>query len=357
MEGFINEKVYDIDTKEKLLDIIQSKEARENFLEFIYDHHSELEKWLTYYQERSRIRIIEWLRHNHFHFVFEEDLDIPRQLMEKIKKELFQPKASKDVINARKTLASKAKTYYSNEALNPRPKRGRPPKQIQKAEAEPQITIDIYTAVPQGLRGFLFSPELQGGFSSKFGFGEDLFSGRRLGSASETDISADSINQKLAALRDLSSKWAESENKKSKNSSKKQDELDDDNFDDDFDDDDDDDFEDKSPRKAKAAKSTAVTSKRPVGKSAQASKVPTKAKTSAKRTFPKQPTKAVTASKAKAPSSATSSKGKTKTSQTPSAKKAKPVVKGASKKVIKKLATTASKKTPLRPIMKLKKKH
>ncbi|MCE2983533.1 MAG: UPF0158 family protein, partial [Parachlamydia sp.] len=34
MEGFVNEKVYDIDTKEKLLDIIQSKEARENFLEF-----------------------------------------------------------------------------------------------------------------------------------------------------------------------------------------------------------------------------------------------------------------------------------------------------------------------------------
>jgi hypothetical protein len=28
MEGFVNEKVYDIDTKEKLLDVIQSKEAR-----------------------------------------------------------------------------------------------------------------------------------------------------------------------------------------------------------------------------------------------------------------------------------------------------------------------------------------
>ena len=62
MEGFINEKVYDIDTKEKLLDIIQSREARENFLEFIYDHHAEFEKWQLYYQERSRVRIIEWLR-------------------------------------------------------------------------------------------------------------------------------------------------------------------------------------------------------------------------------------------------------------------------------------------------------
>ncbi len=42
MEGFVNEKVYDIDTKEKLLDIIQSKDARDNFLEFIFDHHNEL---------------------------------------------------------------------------------------------------------------------------------------------------------------------------------------------------------------------------------------------------------------------------------------------------------------------------
>ena len=61
MEGFVNEKVYDIDTKEKLLDIISSKEARENFLEFIFDHHAELERWQGYYQERFRIRIIEWL--------------------------------------------------------------------------------------------------------------------------------------------------------------------------------------------------------------------------------------------------------------------------------------------------------
>src|SRR4029078_421584 len=82
MEGFVNEKVYDIDTKEKLLDIIQSKEARSNFLEFIYDHHTELEKWQLYYQERSRVRIIEWLRQHHFHFVFEEDLDLPKSLIE-----------------------------------------------------------------------------------------------------------------------------------------------------------------------------------------------------------------------------------------------------------------------------------
>ncbi|MEI8364899.1 MAG: UPF0158 family protein [Parachlamydiaceae bacterium] len=214
MEGFINEKVYDIDTKEKLLDIIQSKEARENFLDFIYDHHSEMEKWQTFYQERSRIRIIEWLRTNNFHFVFEEDLDLPRLLVEKIKKELFQTKIGKDIQNARKGLFAKAKTYYSSEALNPRPKRGRPPKQVLKVEVEHQVTTDIYTTVPNGIRGFLYIPDLHSAssasFSAKLGAEGDIFSTRR-NSSSDNDLSMDSFNQKLEALRSISSKWKDSE--------------------------------------------------------------------------------------------------------------------------------------------------
>ena len=89
MEGFVYEKVYDIDTKEKLLDIISMKDARENFLEFIYDNLAELEKWQLYYQERSRIRIIEWLRNFNINFVFEEDLDLNKIVMEKLKTETF----------------------------------------------------------------------------------------------------------------------------------------------------------------------------------------------------------------------------------------------------------------------------
>src|SRR3984957_16863417 len=104
MEGFVNEKVYDIDTKEKLLDIIQAKDAREHFLEFIYDHETELEKWQQYYQERSRVRIIEWLRNNQYQFVFEEDLEMPRAIVEKLKVHLFDPKVSKDLATARQAL-------------------------------------------------------------------------------------------------------------------------------------------------------------------------------------------------------------------------------------------------------------
>ena len=101
MEGFVNEKVYDIDTKEKLLDVIQSKEARENFLEFIYDHLTELEKWQQYYVERSRIRIIEWLRSQNIQFVFEEDLDLNKNMMEKIKRHLFDTKVPKELASVR----------------------------------------------------------------------------------------------------------------------------------------------------------------------------------------------------------------------------------------------------------------
>lgn len=211
MEGFVNEKVYDIDTKEKLLDIIQSKEARDNFLEFIYDHHSELEKWQQYYQERSRIRIIEWLRLNHFHFVFEEDLDLPKQMIEKLKQSLFETRVSKEVLNARKALVTKAKMYYSNEALNPRPKRGRPPKQAAKQEIEPQVTIDIFTTVPPAVRPFLFTPELSSSsafsiFSSKFESEEDYFTRRQTPENGEA-----SLSQKLASLRALSAKWMDTQ--------------------------------------------------------------------------------------------------------------------------------------------------
>jgi hypothetical protein len=215
MEGFVNEKVYDIDTKEKLLEIIQSKEARENFLEFIYDHHSELEKWQQYYQERSRIRIIEWLRQNHFEFVFEEDIDLPRDMVEKVKGQLFESKAGKEVANARKTLIAKAKTYYSNEALNPRPKRGRPPKQIAKAEVEPQMTQDLYTMVPAHARPFLFIPEYSHGtsiiFSQKFENEEQLLARKKAPSAGDFGINIETLNQKLLAIRSLSHRWAEEE--------------------------------------------------------------------------------------------------------------------------------------------------
>ncbi len=226
MEGFINEKVYDIDVKEKLADIIQSKEARENFLEFIYDHEAELEKWQQYYQERSRIRIIEWLRHNSFRFVFEEDLDLAPSLIEKLKQNLFNTKVSKDLVTARGLLEGRAKTYYSNEALNPRPKRGRPPKQVSKPESEPQITNDFYMTIPSEVRPFLYSPDITHvssiTFSSKFDSDEEFRARLKTAPKTENLTNLEVISKKLNSLSNLSKKVSAIETEKSveKSSSK-----------------------------------------------------------------------------------------------------------------------------------------
>ncbi len=207
MEGFINEKIYDIDTKEKLIDIIQSKEARENFLEFIYDHLTELEKWQQYYHERSRIRVIEWLRNQGILFVFEEDLTLAKNVLEKVKQHLFDVKVSRDVQAARDTIATKAKTYYSNEALNPRPKRGRPPKQAAKVEVEPEYSLDIYKTVPSALRSFLFLPDFSSTsvtFSAKFDTEAQFIASLRGSLRGKIDSALEDLSQRLESLRHLS---------------------------------------------------------------------------------------------------------------------------------------------------------
>lgn len=209
MEGFVNEKVYDIDTKEKLLDIIGAKEARENFLEFIYDHLTEMEKWQQYYHERSRVRVIEWLRDLDIHFVFEEDLEIARPTLEKVKQHLFDGKVTKDVTTARAQIETKSKTYYSNEALNPRPKRGRPPKQVAKVEVEPQLTSDFYTTVPTSLRPLLFLTEYTtsaASFSSKFVTEAQFLANMRGTTRVKVDTKLEALSQRLESLRTLSSK-------------------------------------------------------------------------------------------------------------------------------------------------------
>ncbi len=211
IEGFVHEKVYDIDTKEKLLEIISAKESRENFLEFIYDNLNELEKWQGYYQERSRIRIIEWLRQLDIHFVFEEDLEMNKALLEKVKRTLFDSKVPKDVAGAREIIVAKSKTYYSNEALNPRPKRGRPPKQVAKPEVESQVTVDIYTQVPSACRLFLYIPDIASAssvtFSAKFESEEQLLSSLKGSPRHYVDERLAALSERLESLQQLTKRF------------------------------------------------------------------------------------------------------------------------------------------------------
>ncbi len=212
MENFIQEKVYDIDTKEKLFDLIGAKEPRKNFLEFIYDNLTELEKWQIYYQERSRIRIIEWLRSLNIKFVFEEDLDLHRNIVEKLKRTFFDEKVPKDVSQARDLIIAKSNTYYSNEALNPRPKRGRPPKQAAKVAIEPQFTMDIYATVPREVRFFLYIPDITSAtsvtFSAEFDSEEQLLASLRGSTRIKVDKKLEALSQRLESLQKLSDRLA-----------------------------------------------------------------------------------------------------------------------------------------------------
>jgi len=212
MENFVNEKVYDIDTKEKLLDIISSKDPRENFLEYIYDNLTELEKWQQYFQERFRIKIIEWLRRENIHFVFEEDLDFDRGMIEKLKRFLFDDKVEKPVAQARTQLENKAKSYYSSEALNPRPKRGRPPKQVAKVEVEHEFALDIYTTVPSCVRPFLYIPDIATAasvtFSAKFESEEQLLASLRGTTRIVVDEKLEALSQRLESLKHITDKLA-----------------------------------------------------------------------------------------------------------------------------------------------------
>lgn len=207
MEGFVTEKVYDIDTKEKLLEIISTRGARENFLEFVYDNLAELDKWQQYYQERSRVRIIEFLRDNEVVFVFEEDLEIPLGTLEKLKEHKFSARVPKDVSSGRDALEAKSKSYYSQDALNPRPKRGRPPKQQAKEELEPELADDFYTTVPSALRNFVFSPEFSNAaamFSSKFDSEEKLLASMKGSEKAPQNTKLHELSQRLESLRQLS---------------------------------------------------------------------------------------------------------------------------------------------------------
>jgi len=93
--------------------------------------------------------------------------------------------------------------------LNPRPKRGRPPKQVAKIEVETQITSDIYTQVPQAARRFLYIPEIASAnaitFSEKFDTEEDFLAHMRGTSRTDAENQLEALSEKIASLRKLSS--------------------------------------------------------------------------------------------------------------------------------------------------------
>ena len=201
MEGFASERVYDMDNKERLMNIISSFDTREKyFWQFINDNFNEKERWQQYYQEKIRAMIISWLRKNDLYFVLEEDLlAMSPSLIEKIKENMFSKKPPKDVLNGLEKLREKAETYYSHEALNPRPKRGRPPKNTDKTENEPIVcSADLYHTLPAGLRVFLYAPAK----TDLFAFdGDEEEDSKAINIAEDNDDELDALLSRVEALK------------------------------------------------------------------------------------------------------------------------------------------------------------
>ena len=134
-------------------------------------------------------------------------MELSKVVVEKLKRLLFDDKVPKDVATARTTIINKSKTYYSSEALNPRPKRGRPPKQILKVEVEPEFALDIYTTVPSLLRPFLYIPDIATAssvtFSSKFETEEQLLASLRGSSRIIVDEKLEALSQRLESLKQI----------------------------------------------------------------------------------------------------------------------------------------------------------
>ena len=98
--------------------------------------------------------------------------------------------------------------YYSSEALNPRPKRGRPPKQVAKIEVKSQVTKDIFSQVPQTALRFLYLPEITSAssitFSEKFDTEEEFLAHLRGSGRTEAESQLQALSEKFASLRKLS---------------------------------------------------------------------------------------------------------------------------------------------------------
>lgn len=168
MEAFVNDKIYDIDAREKLLDISKKRHARRDFLLFLDDLPAEMEKWKPFYHSCMRIRVIEWLRKHSLSFVFEEELSLDPSILEKLKQQQFTAKLPKSLAEERKALIIKSKIYYSNEALHPRPRRGRPPKHINKAKPAITVVNDHLSSVPKSVEAFLLLSDFDSNDSNVF---------------------------------------------------------------------------------------------------------------------------------------------------------------------------------------------
>ena len=160
MDMFLQERVNDIEVKEKLSEILLSRNFKNKFPEACGEYIQEYIKWDKFFFEKMRMVVIEWLCSKNLLFVFEEDL---QSMMSATDICLLKESRGDNKAHSSKTgqmlynqLLAKAKSYYKEEVLHPKPKRGRPPKKVEKQQQNTSLTSDIYFSIPEKIYHFIY---------------------------------------------------------------------------------------------------------------------------------------------------------------------------------------------------------
>ncbi|MCK5787909.1 MAG: hypothetical protein KAH32_02845 [Chlamydiia bacterium] len=161
-EEFINYKVNDLEVSERISDTLDTLGYESRAIEILQEYPYEYDKWISFFSEKIRIRVVRWLNKTSqsmksgFSYVFEEDLTnyISKEELISFKENYITNKQS--ISGIVKKLHQMSKLYLEDEIVNPKPRRGRPPKGHNSAVKEALFIPDMYICYDAIIRHFVY---------------------------------------------------------------------------------------------------------------------------------------------------------------------------------------------------------
>lgn len=163
VEAFLHGKVNDLDVSEKVSRELDFLGYESKVIDILKEYGTEIEKWTAFFSEKMRVMSIEWLNKvikmndvKPFSYVFEEDII---QYMDRDKIVAFKESMgskNENISSIREDLIEFSKIYFEHEIIDPKPKRGRPPKGKKNSSSEIIPIPDMYLAYDSVLRGFIY---------------------------------------------------------------------------------------------------------------------------------------------------------------------------------------------------------
>lgn len=184
IEEFVHDKVSDLEVSEKLINEIATLGYETRLMEVFREYPTEHDKWNLFFSEKMRSLAVVWLNEIiekvfsviDLRYVFEEDvskfLDYEEIVLFKENPEVN----TKDIKNIKSRLLEFSKIYKQPEIINPKPKRGRPPKGKKIGVVENVIIPDMYITYDSVIRSFVYyDSELSDILPNPLDFGKELY--------------------------------------------------------------------------------------------------------------------------------------------------------------------------------------